>query len=193
MFRKVTTFAAVVGIWGSVLAPAWAEGSSCVPPLCPKSSFRTALCNYHVVSDAEFLEADFIPSCAASTHWLVSEKYKAEPAEYFNGSHSGIFLSRQDREKDDSKFPEAKQVKEKYRPQMLQLETSIKELRVRIAKELSSANPNKASVKSYMNQISELQRRRQQLFADQMFETLEMLPKEKRSDYLEPIIERYLR
>lgn len=103
------------------------------------------------------------------------------------------FISRKDREKEEKKFPEAKQVKEKYRPQMLQIKASLKELKGKVAKELTSENPNKATVKNYMNQMVELRRKQQMLLVDQMFETLDMLPKEKRADYIQPIVEHCLR
>lgn len=103
------------------------------------------------------------------------------------------FISRKDKDKEYKKFPEAKQVREKYRPQMLQIKASIKELRGRMAKELTSNNPNKAVVKNYVNQIVELRRKQQILLVDQMFETLEQLPKEKRVDYIQPIVEHCLR
>ncbi len=102
----------------------------------------------------------------------------------------GKFISRKDKE---DKFPEAKQVREKYRPQMLQLRASIKELRGRVARELTSDNPSKAVVKNYLNQLVELRRKQQMLLVDQMFETLEQLPKEKRADYIQPIVEHCLR
>lgn len=101
-----------------------------------------------------------------------------------------FIISRKDKE---GKFPEAKQVREKYRPQMLQIKASIKELRGRVAKELTSDEPNKAVVKNYINQLVELRRKQQMLLVDQMFETLDQLPKEKRADYIQPIVEHCLR
>ncbi len=103
------------------------------------------------------------------------------------------FISRKDRDKEDTKFPEAKQVREKYRPQMLQIKASVKELRGKVAKELTSNNPSKTVVKNYINQLVELRRKQQMLLVDQMFETLELLPKEKRADYIQPIVEHCLR
>ncbi len=110
-----------------------------------------------------------------------------------NGSSKDNFISRKDREQEETRFPEAKQVKEKYRPQMLQIRASIKEIRGRMAKELTVDNPNKATVKNYINQLAELRRKQQMLLVDQMFETLERLPKEKRADYIQPIVEHCLR
>ena len=133
-------------------------------------------------------------SWAAGGEDIIQAATENNSASYtVDSSSKDDFISRKDREKEEKKFPEAKQVKEKYRPQMLQIKASMKELKGRMAKELTSENPNKATVKNYMNQMIELRRKQQMLLVDQMFETLDRLPKEKRADYIQPIVEHCLK
>lgn len=89
--------------------------------------------------------------------------------------------------------PEAQKIRKKYQPQMNLILAEVRELRGRCAKELSQEKPNKENIKNYVNKISELRCRQQMLLVDQMFEILETLPKEKRSEYLQPLIERCLK
>ncbi|MGM9992385.1 MAG: hypothetical protein ACI376_06005 [Candidatus Bruticola sp.] len=191
MLKRIATFAAVVGILGTMTSVARADGDQIIEMQRPEISEQTSSCYYYIDSHVGVSDLDSCSSCSFTVDQGIQGSKADSQQKSFYSNCVRIFLSHQD--KDEARLPEAKQVKEKYRPQMLQLEASLKELKVRVAKELSSPNPNKVVVKNYMNQISELHRRRQQLFADQMFETLEMLPKEKKRDYLEPIIERYLR
>lgn len=103
----------------------------------------------------------------------------------------GCYVSR--RGEGSRNFPEAEKVRNKYKPQVLKIKASMKELRGSMSKELSSGNPRKDVIKGYINQMIELRRKEQLLLVDQMFETMEALPKEKRADYLQPIIEHCLR
>lgn len=89
--------------------------------------------------------------------------------------------------------PEAQKIRKKYQPQMNIIHAEVRELRGRCAKELSQDKPNKENIKNYVNKISELRCRQQMLLIDQMFEVLDTLPKEKRSEYLQPFIERCLK
>ena len=170
MFQKVVLFVAVIGVLSFICGGALAEeGDNCVE----NGSVQKTVVNIN--------EGDLIKHQSNNHTNIVDNLPK------------GKFISRKDRDKEYQKFPEAKQVREKYRPQMLQIRASIKELRGRMAKELTSENPNRAVVKNYVNQLIELRRKQQMLLVDQMFETLEQLPKEKRADYIRPIVEHCLR
>lgn len=166
MFKKIVLFVAVVGTLSLTSGVALAEEGS------------------------NFTEDGNVQKTAVNINECGLVKCLPNNANVVDSLPKGNFISRKDKE---DKFPEAKQVREKYRPQMLQLRASIKELRGRVAKELTSDNPNKAVVKNYLNQLVELRRKQQMLLVDQMFETLEQLPKEKRADYIQPIVEHCLR
>ena len=85
--------------------------------------------------------------------------------------------------------PEAQKIRKKYQPEMMRLFTEIKNMRTLCAKELAQEKPSKDKIKSYIDKICELRCRQQKLLVDQMFEILETLPKEKRAEYLQPLIE----
>ncbi|MBQ7501437.1 periplasmic heavy metal sensor [bacterium] len=89
--------------------------------------------------------------------------------------------------------PEAHKIRKKYQSQMNVIHAEMRELRGACAKELSKEKPNKETVKAYVVKISDLRCRQQKLLVDQMFEILDSLPKEKRSEYLQPFIDRCLK
>lgn len=87
----------------------------------------------------------------------------------------------------------AEKVHDKYRPEIQRLKAEIKELRAESARKLASGSPKKEEIVNIVIKINDLHRRQQLLYVDQLFEVLETLPPERRQEYLQPIIERFLK
>ncbi|MCR5662542.1 MAG: periplasmic heavy metal sensor [bacterium] len=87
----------------------------------------------------------------------------------------------------------AEKVHDKYRPEIQKLKAEIKELRAESARKLASGSPKKEEIVNIVIKINDLHRRQQLLYVDQLFEVLEALPADKRQEYLQPVIERFLK
>ena len=88
---------------------------------------------------------------------------------------------------------EPQAVKSRFAPQLKSLQIDLQSARVELARVLASPQPERSHVKSLVGRMLDLQRRKQLLLVDQMFDTLECMPQGRRDEFLQPIIDQLLR
>ncbi len=84
-------------------------------------------------------------------------------------------------------------VKSRFAPQLKGLQIDLQSARVELARVLASPEPERGQVKTLVSRMLDLQRRKQLLLVDQMFDTLECMPQGRRDEFLQPIIDQLLR
>lgn len=87
----------------------------------------------------------------------------------------------------------AGRVQKKYVPELNRLRAEIKVAQVRVARLLLERNPDRHMIKAMVEKICALRRRQQLVLLEQLFETLDSLPADRRAEYLQPIVERFMR
>jgi hypothetical protein len=85
------------------------------------------------------------------------------------------------------------EVKNRFSPQLKTVQIDIQTVKVELARMLASPQPDRAQVKGLIARMLDLQKRKQMLLVDQMFDTLECMPQGSRDEFLQPIIDQLLR
>jgi len=88
---------------------------------------------------------------------------------------------------------DAQAVKNRFSPQLKGVQIDIQTVKVELARMLASPQPDRSQVKGLVGRMLDLQRRKQMLLVDQMFDTLESMPQGSREEFLQPIIDQLLR
>ncbi len=84
-------------------------------------------------------------------------------------------------------------VRNRFSPQLKSVQIDIQTVKVELARMLASPEPDRTQVKGLIGRMLDLQRRKQMLLVDQMFDTLECMPQGSREEFLQPIIDQLLR
>ena len=84
-------------------------------------------------------------------------------------------------------------VKSRFAPQLKSVQIDLQTAKVELARLLASPQPDRSQVKAMVGHMLDLQRKKQLLLVDQIFDTLESIPPERREEFLQPIIEQLLR
>ncbi len=84
-------------------------------------------------------------------------------------------------------------VKNRFSPQLKSVQIDIQTVKVELARMLASPRPDRGQVKGLIGRMLDLQKRKQMLLVDQMFDTLECMPQGSRDEFLQPIIDQLLR
>lgn len=125
-----------------------------------------------------------VPQMKTSSLQRASASYEMEKSADLSGIPDG--QNEEIRKKTEA-------VKHKYEPRINAIRVELGEVRKQIGSEFSSANPRKAVIRKLSLQAAGLRRKQYDLFVDQLFDTMEALPKDKRAEFLRPFVNRFLK